>query len=266
MVVVPSTVPLAAHRVVPLAAETYSLLEETCRVPGAFDDPRFVELIAKLVAMLGASDVEAATALRLIQRQLSSKRLNFTDLAIFLQNGGAGAASAQLARALQKAIADRDEAQRQFESLVSRGRMLEEELRRARGEREEAVLSRDKLGQELAAVLAEIQRLREKPESDLRYQLETVMKAEQGSVRWGWGDNMDQSPKDWDIEFKMEFSQKPIVQLSIQLIDVGTSDGWTRLGIEALDVDNRRMKIRVNNWSDLNRVAGLIISWLALGD
>jgi hypothetical protein len=92
------------------------------------------------------------------------------------------------------------------------------------------------------------------------------VKAEQGTVKWGWGDDMNQSPKDWHIEFRTEFLSPPIVHLSMNLIDAGTTDGWTRLGVEAFDIDNRKMTVRAFKWSDHNSMAGLIISWLAVGD
>jgi hypothetical protein len=119
---------------------------------GAFNDPKFVELIAKLVAMLGASDVEVASARNLLQRQLRAKGLNVTDLAEYLKSTGS-VGNAQLERDLRRARDSWHETQRQYGEITARNRVLEQHLRSALDEREEAVLSRDKLTRDLAAVL-----------------------------------------------------------------------------------------------------------------
>ena len=106
-----------------------------------------------------------------------------------------------------------------------------------------------------------------KPKVIGKTRIGNIMKAEQGIVGWDW-DGKGYEYREFDITFSCPFKTPPIIQTSIQMIDVWPTrpgDTATRTWISVESIESSKAKIKVGSWAGI-QIGGCKVSWLALGD
>lgn len=97
-----------------------------------------------------------------------------------------------------------------------------------------------------------------------RIVLKTIMKAEQGIVGWE-NDGQGHTERSFRVEFRSEFTSIPVVQASMELMDLSTDDRSSRLRIEVKEVTTSSATIQISCW-DVSRIWGCRVRWLAIGE